>query len=56
MKEVNFDWLLQGCHPLSEVAQAYFPCMHNSSAVRSFRKTRQGNCRLVCRAAGSGVH
>lgn len=38
MKEVNFDWLLQGCHPLSEVAQAYFPCMHNSSAVRSFRK------------------
>lgn len=38
MKEVNFDRLLQGCHPLSEVAQAYYPCVHNSSAIRSFRR------------------
>lgn len=38
MKERNFDWMFQGCHPLSEVAQAYYPCEHNSSSIRSFRK------------------
>ena len=42
MKERNFDWLLQGCHPLSEVAQAYYPCEYNSSSIRSFRKHSQG--------------
>lgn len=34
----NFDWLLQGCHPLSKVAQAYCPCGRNSSSIRSFRR------------------
>ncbi|WP_044269258.1 DUF4248 domain-containing protein [Bacteroides timonensis] len=38
MKDKKFDWLLQGCHALSEVAQAYYPCVHNSSSIRSFRK------------------
>ena len=42
MKERNFDWLLQGCHPLSEVAQAYYPCEYNSSSIRSFRKHIKG--------------
>lgn len=38
MKFENFDWLLQGCHPLSKVAQAYCPCERNSSSIRAFRK------------------
>jgi len=38
MKRESFDWLLQGCHPLSKVAQAYYPCVHNSSSIRSFRQ------------------
>lgn len=39
---MNFDWLLQGCHPLSKVAQAYYPCDHNSSSIRAFRKNVHG--------------
>lgn len=38
MKEENFDWLLSGCHALSRVAQAYYPCELNTSSIRSFRK------------------
>lgn len=38
MKIESYDWLLQGCHPLSKVAQAYYPCELNSSSIRSFRK------------------
>lgn len=38
MKEQNFDWLLQGCHPLSIVAEAYFPSDYPSSSARSMRR------------------
>ena len=39
MKEQSFDWLLQGCHTLSEVAVAYFPnYQYNSSAVKALRR------------------
>ena len=40
MKIKSYDWLLCGCHALSEVAIAYFPnFQYNSSAVRAFRRT-----------------
>ena len=38
MKPLNFDWMLTGCHPLSEVASAYFPSIRTDSAARTFRK------------------
>ncbi len=30
--------MLTGCHPLSEVASAYFPSIRTDSAARTFRK------------------
>lgn len=38
MKPLNFDWMLTGCHPLSEVASAYFPEVRTDSASRLLRK------------------
>lgn len=38
MKNLSFDWMLIGCHPLSEVASAYFPGMRVDSAARRFRR------------------
>ncbi|WP_425459163.1 DUF4248 domain-containing protein [Bacteroides xylanisolvens] len=35
----GYDWLLHGCHALSEVAVAYFPnYQYNCSAVKAFRR------------------
>jgi len=42
MDNQSFDWLLHGCHALSEVAVAYFP-------------NYQYNCSAV-KAHGSGIH
>lgn len=25
MKEQSFEWMLQGCHSITEIAVAYFP-------------------------------
>lgn len=39
MDNQSFDWLLHGCHALSEVAVAYFPnYQYNCSAVKAFRR------------------
>lgn len=38
MKEKNYDWMLSGCHPVSEVAQAYLQSDYNSSAARALRR------------------
>lgn len=38
MKQNNYDWLLFGCHPLSAVASAYFPCGYTASCMRAFRR------------------
>ena len=38
MKQTDFDWLLFGCHPVSDVAMAYCPCEHTTSSTRAFRK------------------
>lgn len=39
MKAQNYDWLLEGCHPVSEVAKAYSPSEYSSSATRAFRRS-----------------
>lgn len=38
MKQSNYDFLLFGCHSVSEVAMAYYPCEHTTSSTRAFRK------------------
>lgn len=39
MKEQNFNWMLQGCHSVTDVAVAYFSnYQHNCSAVKTLRK------------------
>ena len=39
MKQQDFKWMLSGCHPLSDVAMAYFSdYTYVFSAVRTFRK------------------
>ena len=39
MKEQSFDWMLQGCHSITEVAVAYFPnYQHECSAVKALRR------------------
>ena len=38
MKQNNYDRLLFGCHPLCEVAAAYFPCDLTASSTRAFRR------------------
>ena len=56
MKIKSYDWLLCGCHALSEVAIAYFPnFQYNSSAVRAFRRTitEPG---IAATTDGSGIH
>lgn len=37
MKKQNYDWMLTGCHPFSNVAMAYFFSVYVSSSVRSMR-------------------
>lgn len=38
--EKNYNWLLEGCHHISEVAVAYYPnYAHNSSAVKALRRS-----------------
>lgn len=38
MKNQSYDWLLEGCHHITEVAVAYYPhYAHNYSAVRTLR-------------------
>lgn len=36
-KKENFDWMLVGGHPVSDVAAAYFPGVRPDSATRTFR-------------------
>lgn len=40
MKEKSFDWMLQGCHSITEIAVAYFPgYQYDCSAVKALRRT-----------------
>lgn len=38
MKDQNFNWLLEGCHSVSEVARTYSPSEYSTSSTRTFRK------------------
>ncbi len=52
MKQTDYDWLLFGCHPISNVAMAYCPCEHATSSTRAFRKLVKSYPRLyddLCR-------
>ena len=36
MKHPDYDWMLFGCHPISDIAMAYCPCEHATSSTRAF--------------------
>lgn len=38
MKESTYEWLLEGCHSVSEVARAYSPSEYSTSSTRTFRR------------------
>ena len=38
MDNQSFDWLLHGCHVLSEVAVAYSPLPHTKIVIYNFRR------------------
>ena len=38
MKQTDYEWMLFGCHPVSDVAMAYCSCEHTTSFTRAFRK------------------
>lgn len=54
MKRNNYDWLLFGCHPISDVAMAYCPCEHTTSSTRAFRKLVKLYPRLYASLCDSG--
>lgn len=55
MKHQSYDWLLVGCHLITEVAVAYYPhYAHNSSAVKSFRRVLRENSLLSQELADAG--
>lgn len=37
-KDKKFDFMLNGCHPFSEISKAYFPSNHTSSSTRSMHR------------------
>ena len=55
MDNQSFDWLLHGCHVLSEVAVAYFPnYQYNCSAVKAFRRTIKEHAVLLSQLTEAG--
>lgn len=54
MKQNDYDWLLFGCHPISDVAMAYCPCEHTTSSTRAFRRLVENFPRLYDALCQSG--
>lgn len=54
MRQTDYDWLLFGCHPVSDVAMAYCPCEHTTSSTRAFRKLVKLYPRLYASLCESG--
>ena len=55
MKEQSFEWMLQGCHSITEIAVAYFPnYQYDCSAVHSLRRARQGHASLLAELTEAG--
>lgn len=51
----NYDWLLVGCHHISEVAIAYFPnYAHNCSAVKALHRSFREHSRLLEELSDAG--
>lgn len=38
MRDINYDFILEGCHPFSTIAACYFPSAYISSSSRSLRR------------------
>lgn len=38
MRDINYDFILTGCHPFSTIAACYFPSVYISSSSRSLRR------------------
>lgn len=48
MKEQSFEWMLQGCHSITEIAVAYFPnYQHDCSAVNALRRAIKEHASLL---------
>ena len=57
MNNQHPNWLLEGFHPISTVAVAYFPALQaNSSAIRRFRCEIQKHPRLARELAEAEYH
>lgn len=55
MKKKNFDWLLVGCHHISEVAIAYYPnYAYSCSAVKALRRSFQEHSHLLQELTDAG--
>ena len=55
MKKRSFDWLLVGCHHISEVAVAYYPnYVYNVSAVKALRRSFQEHSHLLRELTDAG--
>ncbi|WP_303013618.1 DUF4248 domain-containing protein [uncultured Bacteroides sp.] len=55
MENKSCNWLLYGCHALSEVAVAYFPnYRYNNSAVKAFRRVVNEQAALADELAEAG--
>lgn len=57
MNNSDKDWLLEGFHPVSTVAVAYFPDLQaSSSAIRRFRSEIQKHPRLARELVEAAYH
>lgn len=55
MKEQSFEWMLQGCHSITEIAVAYFPnYQYDCSAVNSLRRAIKGHASLLAELTEAG--
>lgn len=48
MKEQSFEWMLQGCHSITEIAVAYFPnYQYDCSAVNALAPGHKRHASLL---------
>ena len=55
MKEQSFEWMLQGCHSITEIAVAYFPnYQYDCSAVNALRRAIKEHASLLAELTEAG--
>ena len=55
MKEQSFEWMLQGCHSITEIAVAYFPnYQYGCSAVTALRRAIKEHASLLAELTEAG--